>query len=254
MARFFKHFFAVLLLAALAIAAFYIYFRSSGIYAAETTSKSPTEFDFSAYSFGIIAVAVTFAGVYISIVPDRCSDQIMKIVELHYIPHLFNDIGRLETTCKPEQDNGSTRRTDGVKVLYAVSQLIRWASLDDADRDKHTGSEGLGTGRSWLGKGFLLFQYQTDRLVIATVGIVISIIYVLAPIAYWIDSEKIAVGMLYTVYICSIVEMLLCAFFYAIRYGYISHFEQRVVSFEGEISNFLTMVTKAKVPNAGSIA
>lgn len=225
---------------------------NSAIYSGPTQFKSFSEFDFSSYAFGIVAVAVSFAGVYISIVPDKCNDQLLNILTVHLTPDPFSDLADLERKCHPDQVVVGYTRTEGLKGAYALVVLKRWVSLDETTRDKCLGTHGISSVRSWLGSGYRFLESQSDRLIITTLGTSVSVLYVFIPAAYYFHSEKLAASLIAVIYLLCITEMLLCAFLYTFRHLFVRIFEDRMSSWKEQINNHLLTAQERSVPKLDS--
>src|ERR1700726_869981 len=89
---------ALVLSLALWWAVYYI-IESRGSYVNSTATTKFFDFDFAGYCFGLVAVAVSCAGVYLSLVVDRASDLLMRMVEVHLMPDPFADRKTLEEIC-----------------------------------------------------------------------------------------------------------------------------------------------------------
>ncbi|MDX7951436.1 hypothetical protein P7D22_09670 [Lichenihabitans sp. Uapishka_5] len=238
-------------LCSLAVALVYFRFEHSKSYADATTIKSFAEFDFSSYAFGIVAVAVSFAGVYVSVVPDRCSDQIAKLLQVHLTPDPFQDLGEIESKCHPKQGVQGYIQTEGVKSTYALVVLSRWVSLEPSVRKTLLGVDGISSNRRWLGTAFEFFQSQRDRFFVTVLGACTSVLYASVPIAYWLNSERLAVAVLKVVYLLCLIEMICCAVLYLIRISFLGVFEDRMAPWRNEIRNHLLLIEEKKIEKVG---
>jgi hypothetical protein len=214
----------------------------------ETIQNKFFEFDFAAYCFGLVAIAVSCAGVYISLVIDRSSDQLMRLVELHLMPDPFADRKTLEELCKPRSYSTNVERTDKVKVIYAISQLPRWKTMEPQEQAELTGPNGLDAERLGNGKRFRRFQEQLDRKWVLHGAIIISTLYATVPFLYYFAPGRVVVTELFTTYICCIAEIVLCAILFWRRSHFFSHYESRMSSWKADLKNFIVMTVSPAAP------
>ena len=213
-----------------------------GGFAPEATKlHSFSEFDFSSYAFGLVAVALSFAGIYISIILESCNDQLYRLLTVHFIPIPFQDVSDLEKACHPSATVQGIARTSGICCVHAIVGLKKWSALSKLNKAELLGPSGLGAGRSWFGPLFSFFQSGRDRLIVASIGISTSLVYVALPAAYWMSYETLSVAMLSAMYVMCVLEILVCASLYLLKWFFISGVEKEMPKWHPEISNTLVM-------------
>jgi hypothetical protein len=226
--------------------------ESQGYFPSSTPNTKFFEFDFAGYCFGLVAVAVSCAGVYLSLVVDRASDLLMRMVEIHLMPDPFGDRKTLEEICRPQIITIPLERTDKVKVTYAISQLPRWKTLDQTERLNLTGREGLDAERLSNGRRFRWYQNQHDRIAVLLFAIVISVLYAVVPFLYGLASGQAIVAQLFTIYILCFLEIGLCTFLFWRRDQFLSNFEVRMSSWRPDLKMFMLMVVTTGADTASS--
>jgi len=218
------------------------------------------EFDFAGYAFGLVAVAVSAAGVYVSMVTNRVSDEMMRVIELHYVPDPFLDRKLIEDRCAPGEagNAGRLRRTAHVKVIYAITQLLKWPTLEEDERKRLLGHEGLDAEKLNLAKPFPRLQEQFDRKLVLQFAIIIAVVYATIPFLYFFVKGEIVVTVLFTLYILCIVEIVLCAALFYRRSRFLSLFEIRVGAWREDIAIYLAALAeedaRAAANRAGAAA
>lgn len=241
--------------AAVLWAALYALATYQGWWPEPTVNNKFFEFDFAGYSFGLVAVAVSAAGVYVSIVTDRISDQMMRVIELHFVPNPFQERKLIEEHCAPEDtDNGKVHRTAHVKVIWAITQLVKWPTLEDEKKKDLLGTEGLDAEKLGLAKPFPKLQDQFDRKLVLQFAIIIAAIYATIPFLYFFVNGRIVVTVLFTLYVLCIAEIVLCSALFYKRSRFMALFEMRVGSWRPDVENYLVRLLEVKVAEEAQAA
>jgi hypothetical protein len=187
------------------------------------------DFDFAGYCFGIIAVAVSGAGVYISLVVRPLSVEMVERIETHLMPVPFHSVELAEKTCAPQDHLQGFHRGPEVKIIYAAIRLSKWVTLEDDEKLKLMGPEGLDAGKLGFGKGFSKYEALWDRQLVFVIALLICIVYGAVPWIYLFSKQAIlAIAVLWTLYVMAIVEAAVCACLYWKRANYLQSFERHL--------------------------
>jgi len=206
------------------------------------------DFDFAGYCFGIIAVAVSGAGVYISLVVRPLSAEMVERIETHLMPEPFKSVELAEKTCAPQNDLPTLTRGPEVKVIYAAIRLAKWATLEDDEKQKLMGPEGLNAGNLGFGKGFSKYESLWDRQLVFVIALLISIVYAVVPWIYLFSTKAIlAIAVLWSLYVMAIIEAVVCACLYWRRAKYLNHFEQLLGGWSVNIGHYIVALETMRV-------
>jgi hypothetical protein len=138
-----------------------------------------------------------------------------------------------------------------VKVIYAISQLPKWKTLDQPERQQLTGREGLDAEKLSNGNRFCWYQDQHDRMAVLLLAVIISVFYATVPFLYnFANSGQIIITELFTIYFLCIVEVLLCTIFFWRRSDFLASFETRMSTWKPDLKNFIIMTVRVSDPPA----
>lgn len=178
------------------------------------------EFDFAGYAFGLVAVAVSFSGVYVSIVPESCIAQFKARISAHLIPAPFSDWKNVSDQCHPDE----VFRTAQIKQLYVLSI---WGSIGRERRRELLEADGLDQSESWFNKRLDWFERQSDRLLAVTLGAAISLLYLAVPITYPFLPVPAAFALLATIYVLCVADVITCALLFWFRQAFVADFDDK---------------------------
>ncbi|MEA2841697.1 MAG: hypothetical protein QOF41_3027 [Methylobacteriaceae bacterium] len=210
-------------------------------WAADEAIKSRfADFDFAGYIFGMVAVAVSSAGVYVTLFTERATDQMMKLVEMHLIPDPFSDSKIAQHYCDPKLNDGnSVQRSAPIRVIYSLYKLRTWVGMNPEQRAKLLGEEGLDADALGIGKQFPKLQEHVDKKLVFSIAVIISLLYATLPLFYLAKDNKIVFTVLIVLNIMCVVEIAICAICYFYRTRFFSNFEARLGSWRPDIANYL---------------
>ena len=252
MRRFFKYALRTFLISVGLITLTYCVFVYKGFRVESVKLHSFSDFDFASYSFGLVAVALSFAGIYISIILEECSEQLYRLLNVHFVPFPFDDMRALEKACHPTTTTPGLAPTPGLRCAHAIVCLRKWSALSIDAKRNLLSLEGLSAGRGWFGPVFSYFQSGRDRLLVASVGVSTAFIYVALPIAYWFDLEVVAAAMLVSIYVMCVIEIALCSGLYFAKWFFISGVNSEMPKWAPEMANSLLMATMNRASSSAS--
>lgn len=205
------------------------------------------DFDFAGYCFGLVAVAVSCAGVYISLVVRPISADLIKRVETHLMPKPFSSATVAEDICSPAAEITNVLRGPEIKIIYAVVRLAKWATLEDNEKLQLLGPEGLNAGRLGFGRGFAKYEEQWDRRLVIVVAVVMCVIYATIPFIYLSSFLSVLISILWTLYFFSLVEAVVCACFFWRRSRYLNEFEKHLGGWRINIDHYILLTEAERV-------
>ena len=209
---------------------------SHNLLVAKTGTES--DFDFSGYAFGLVAVAVSFSGVYVSIVPESCIGQLKNRIAVHLIPSPFSDWKDIRDQCDPKNPT----RTPTIKILYV---LAVWGTIGRNERRDLLQSDGLDQSDYWFNRRLEWFEKQSDRLLAVTLGAAISILYLLVPISYPFLDANAGFSLIVTIYLLCMVDVMACAILFWIRHSFVRTFNDRAKQWQPFCENYLAQLVRA---------
>ena len=196
------------------------------------------EFDFPGYAFGLVAVAVSFSGVYVSIVPESCIGQLKNRAAAHLIPSPFSEWKNIRDQCDPK----NPARTATVKILYV---LAIWGTIGRNERRDLLQSDGLDQSDYWFNKRLEWFEKQSDRLLAVTVGAVISLLYLAVPIFYPFATKEAGFSLLVVLYVTCLADVLICAVLFWVRHAFVQNFNDKAKQWQPFCENYLAQLVRA---------
>jgi hypothetical protein len=205
------------------------------------------EFDFAGYCFGLVAVAVSSAGVYFSLVVQPLSADMLKRIELHLMPKPFKSGEVAESICRPVPDLPAVERGPEIKIIHAAIRLARWATLEENDKKELLGPEGLNAGKLNFARGVATFEEQWDRQIVSVIATVICVIYVAVPFLYIASLVVLLISLLWSLYFLAILEAVVCASLYWRRWSYLAEFEKHLGGWAVNIDHYILVVETARV-------
>ena len=167
----------------------------------------------------------------------------MKLVELHLTPEPFQDRASLSSVCKPDIVSSKVHRPEAAKALYAITVLLKWSALSLEERSKYLGPEGINQHGTLLGRFFVYFQNQDDRIFVADVGIATSVFYFMVPLSYYCASLRTVAALLFTIYALCVFQVVTCIVLFAVRTNFIVYFERSMPSWKGQLDNYIQLIS-----------
>ena len=192
-------------------------------------------FDFVAYSVGLVGLAITFATAIVAMCDVSCSDELVKLVETHFIPTPFQELKSIDELCGPKNE----KRPAGIKVIHAIAQSRHWEKLTPTERVDLCGSHGLDAGLPGTGRTFRLIQQNVDKNCIIALAIVVTVSFFLIPVVYLLRWPGIAMIALSLTYAACVSEIAICMWYYWNRSNYLRNMSRRLDTSREEVDLFL---------------
>ena len=202
------------------------------------------DFDFAAYAFGLVAVAVSLSGVYVSIVPDSCIGQLKARAAAHLTPAPFDDWRSIRNYTAPSNPD----RPPQIKGLYV---LAVWNTIGKQERRKLLEDDGLDQAEAWFNKKLEWFDNQRDRLLAVVLGSAISISYLFVPLIYPFFDASSNFALLVVIYILCLLDVIVCAGLFWFRMTFVKEFDSVAKQWHPICENYLARIVIA--PNASKM-